>query len=91
MAIGLSEQYHYAASSWLEAERTARISLALSANCSIKGEQDFIRNLDMMNLSVETNVLLNNIKTIARGYNSDFTQRWVIVSVDKSGITIPDD
>ena len=83
-AIGISPKYHFFTSCWREAEWIARTMLALSVKCYVKGEQDFIQNAGLLNMAVETDVVLSNIRTVSRGYNKDKSQMWVIVTVRRN-------
>ena len=85
VAEGEAPLYYYAASSWQEAERKARLELALGANAEIKG-LGVSRGDDQFKAAVfKTKVQLYNVQTVRRRWDA----RNGVVKVWVTGEALP--
>jgi len=72
--------YARSVSSWLDAERSARIELALSVRQQIRGETAQQPGHSLYGVLLETDVILKDVRTIRRAWDQRQGVIWVIVA-----------
>lgn len=77
--LGMGQLYLYESSSWEEAERSARIELALGSMVRQKSLDKRTESLSNTTISLETDVLLQNVQTVARGVDPVTGSKIVVV------------
>ena len=81
IAMGGSPKYHKEVSSWLEAERNARIEAALSLNAQVKSYEGNIPGLGVKTIVIATDVLMKNVKIVGRSLDGKTGEHMVFVRV----------
>lgn len=82
-AIGSSEVYHYAESSWLNAERNARLTLARTLNSSIKAVQLFSSNENQAIINESLDLKLQDLEIVNRWIDSTSNIFYVLIRCQK--------
>jgi|GEM_PF-1391838 len=77
--LGSALLYHQPASSWLEAERTARLEAAMAAATRMRGEAADIGSSSLKTTLIEVDVQMKNIRTIARTIDTLNKTVWIKV------------
>ncbi|MBC8205202.1 hypothetical protein ISS30_04335 [bacterium] len=65
----VTPKYYYSSSSWIEAERIARIELAVNASSKIKSVENVADGNILSTIIVETDINMVNIQTVQRRFN----------------------
>ena len=76
---GISAPYYYEKSSWIWAERRARIEAAMTISLDIKAMEMHIDEQNVKTVVAESDAVLMMVQTVARGIDSKSGARWVIV------------
>jgi hypothetical protein len=83
IGIAAAPAYYSKTSGWLEAERLARIELALSASSSMKAMQSDLDKSSIYSVVVETDITLSGVAVLQRTYDPKLGVFWVMVSAEK--------
>ncbi|MBZ0263314.1 hypothetical protein K8I28_01485 [bacterium] len=70
-AIAHAPGYYFNSSSWIEAERLARIEAALLLRTDFRGRQSFQNEQDLKDYLVQTDVYLSGVQTVRREFDPE--------------------
>jgi len=87
LGLGSAPIYYHESSSWIEAEREARIQLALDAQAEFMGTSETVDEMILQTSVTKTDVTLTGIQTLHRRINR--TQGYIMVWVNGRAAASP--
>jgi hypothetical protein len=88
--IQITPEYFTEISSWREAEKEARTQLAFQARTILTRDVITLNKLVSGSMRRSVDVILSDVRTIARGIDTATSARVVAVRVARSGVKVPD-